>query len=328
MELKVIEDYSNYLKSVQVEINGEGLFEIEVSILNYRESIDKNTMSFQLVGIKNSEVFSFDLVLKRFGIVYQNQNKEFFIPARIGLIPPKDFLYRKPFFNFIFNSKTLARYDFVDFIGVGLELNRSEKYGYFNLERLFNEKIVAKATNEVKSSSKKYLEFGIEFNFPIRRVRFFETNIKYRDNIINSYILKRNDVDIPPKEENQTSDYVGKLKNKLFGKIIYFERKNILQLTLFFAMIGYMAYAIIKLQTYWNSSIMVEAIVVDKVNADCENTGIDSLFIDVKYVSNVGKYYHSKVFIDKKLYEYLNVNDTILIKYKKSNPSIVSIVKN
>ncbi|HPQ21785.1 MAG TPA: hypothetical protein PK147_08035, partial [Saprospiraceae bacterium] len=84
MELKVIEDYSNYLKSVQVEINGEGLFEIEVSILNYRESIDKNTMSFQLVGIKNSEVFSFDLVLKRFVIVYQNQNKEFFIPARIG----------------------------------------------------------------------------------------------------------------------------------------------------------------------------------------------------------------------------------------------------
>lgn len=57
MELKVIEDYSNYLKSVQVEINGEGLFEIEVSILNYRESIDKNTMSFQLVGIKTLKCF-------------------------------------------------------------------------------------------------------------------------------------------------------------------------------------------------------------------------------------------------------------------------------
>src|SRR5690606_15678640 len=156
-----LENYKKYVKDLSIERNSENLIDIELSILNYSESSDKKTIEFRLIGLKNSEAFSIDLQLKRFKVIDEDNFSEVFIPARIGFIPNSEVKFRKPFLKILCETEDYNNLDLVDFIGVGLELDKSNKYGLFNLERLFNEKFIAKANNEISTTSEKYLEFGI-----------------------------------------------------------------------------------------------------------------------------------------------------------------------
>lgn len=317
-----LEDYKKDLKDFWINKNQDGLFEIELSVLNYKESSDKNTIEFRLIGIKGSEAFSIDLQLKRFKVIDEDNSVEVFIPARIGIIPNSEIKFRKPFFKLLFEQENTSNLDLVDFIGVGLELNESDKYGLFSLERLFNEKFIAIANNEVSVTSKKYFEFGVEFNFPTRRVRFFETNIKYRKKIIDNYVLEVDEVNenrllsIQPNESGKAT--LTKEKPK---QVDSSDRLKLSFLVLGLALIiGFPIFKIIQNKIIDRKGIETEAIVIDKGKFLGGKPLKYSYFLNIKYQTNNRKLYKSKVYVDKDIYIQTGMNDTILIQYLKSKP--------
>lgn len=324
-----LENYKKYVTDVRISKNLEDLFEIELSVLNYRESSDKNTIEFRLIGKKDSEAFSIDLQLKRFKVINEDKSFEVFIPARIGIIPNSEIKFRKPFFKFLFERDN-NNLDFVDFIGVGLELGESDKYGLFSLERLFNEKFIAKANNEVSESSKKYFEFGIEFNFPNKRVRFFETDIKYRNKIIENYVLKGKD---------EKDDFLSTSVTKEFKKTDLTKEKDknedsshkIKLLFLIFGLaliLGFPVFKILQNKIIERQGINTDAIVLDKGRFLGIKPLNYSYFLNVKFYTPDNKLNMLKIYVDKNKYTQARKNDTVRIQYLKSKPSKALIVED
>ena len=187
--MELIENYKDKIRPFDFKLDKEGKLEMELSVMQYSESKNKTDIQFLLVGLKNKEAFSLNFDLKRMTVYENGKEPQIFIPARIAISPHQLEKFRKPFFNILSNKFDFGKKtDFQDLLGVGLELIESEKYGLFNLDRIFNEKFKVIANNEISKLNPKYFEFGIEFDFPEKRIKIFETDLKYRKRFLDGLL--------------------------------------------------------------------------------------------------------------------------------------------